>query len=108
MIQCVVKYFASSELYISYYISRHFHWYQIILFVASHHHAYSCSVTMPENTKVYLSEKDNIVNSLRVNDYLNRHGIDSTVMQGLDHASFLFHSIWKNEILMTINKYTSI
>ncbi|ORE12576.1 hypothetical protein BCV71DRAFT_246819 [Rhizopus microsporus] len=68
----------------------------------------SCSVTMPENTKVYLSEKDNIVNSLRVNDYLNRHGIDSTVMQGLDHASFLFHSIWKNEILMTINKYTSI
>lgn len=60
---------------------------------------------MPENTKVFLSEKDNIIDSNRVDTYLNHHGIDATVMKGLDHASFLFHPSWQNEMLASINKF---
>ncbi|KAG0783190.1 hypothetical protein G6F22_008790 [Rhizopus arrhizus] len=109
--QSLVKYFASTELYISYYISRHFHWFQSILFVAPkiphHHHSYSCSVVMPYNTKVYLSENDNIIDSSRVDTYLNHHGLDSTIMKGLDHASFLFYPTWQEEILSTVRKYVS-
>lgn len=109
--QGLVKYFASTELYISYYISRHFHWFQTALFVAPtvphHSHSYTSSVIMPENTRVFLSEKDNIIDSMRVDTYLNHHGVESTVMKGLDHASFLFYPSWQNEILTTIRQFIS-
>jgi hypothetical protein len=62
---------------------------------------------MPKNTKVFLSEKDNIVDSMRVDTYLNHHGIDATVMKGLDHASFLFHRSWQNEMLATIHQFVN-
>ncbi|RCI05517.1 hypothetical protein CU098_013428 [Rhizopus stolonifer] len=107
--QSLVKYFASTELYISYYISRHFHWFQTALFVkpnvAHYQHSYTTSVKMPENTKIFLSEKDNIIDSMRVDTYLNRHGIESTIMKGLDHASFLFYPSWQNQILDTIQRF---
>ncbi|KAI9355198.1 Alpha/Beta hydrolase protein [Pilaira anomala] len=109
--QGLVKYFASTELYISYYISRHFHWFQNALYVAPtvphHNHAYTSSVKMPKNTKVFLSENDNIVDSARVDSYLNHHGIESIVMKDLDHASFLFKPFWQKEILDTIQQYVN-
>lgn len=60
---------------------------------------------MPKNTKVFLSENDNIVDSARVDSYLNHHGIESIVMKDLDHASFLFKPFWQKEILDTIQQY---
>lgn len=62
---------------------------------------------MPENTKVFLSEKDNIVDSLRVDTYLNHHGINSIVMKGLDHALFLLYPSWQNQIVETAHEYAS-
>ncbi|CAO3615158.1 unnamed protein product [Mucor fragilis] len=107
--QGLVKYFASTELYISYYISRHFHWFQTALYVAPtvthHNHSYTSSIKMPDNTKVFLSEKDNIIDSNRVDTYLSHHGIDATVMKGLDHASFLFYPSWQNEMLASVNNF---
>lgn len=98
-------------MYISYYISRHFHWFQTALYVAPtvphHNHSYTSSVKMPENTKVFLSEKDNIIDSTRVDTYLNHHGVDTVVMKGLDHASFLFFPSWQKEILATINQFVN-
>jgi hypothetical protein len=62
---------------------------------------------MPKNTKVFLSEKDNIIDSMRVDTYLNHHGVDCTIMKGLDHASFLFYPSWQNEILEAIDQFSS-
>lgn len=107
----VVKYFASTELYISHYISRHFHWFQTALYVTPnlphHTHTYKSSVRMPTKTKVYLSELDNIIDSDRVDTYLNHHGIDTTYMKGLDHASFLFDPEWQKDILSTIRHFVT-
>ncbi|KAI8976097.1 Alpha/Beta hydrolase protein [Pilobolus umbonatus] len=106
----VVKYFASTELYISHYISRHFHWFQTALYVTpnlTHHtHTYKSSTKMPEKTKVYLSELDNIVDSTRVDTYLNHHGIDTVNMPGLDHASFLFDPMWAKDIIASIDEFS--
>lgn len=60
---------------------------------------------MPENTKIYLSEKDNIIDSDRVDTYLAGHGLDTITMKGLDHASFLFYPSWQNQIIDNINQY---
>lgn len=60
---------------------------------------------MPKNTKVFLSEKDNIVDSPRVDKYLNHHGIDTTVMKDLDHAIFLFHPSWQNQVIDVVKQY---
>lgn len=61
---------------------------------------------MPSKTKVYLSEMDNIVNSSRVNQYLTKNRIDNEVMDGLDHASFLFYPSWQKKIISTIHDFT--
>ncbi|KAI9019487.1 Alpha/Beta hydrolase protein [Phycomyces nitens] len=110
--QCIIKYFASSELYISYYISRHFHWFQTALYVTpkvTHNPSMAQMTTqMPQNIKVFLSENDSIVDSLRVDRYLTHHGVDSVVMEGLEHASFLFYNSWGDKILKTINDFTNI
>ncbi|KAI7853313.1 Alpha/Beta hydrolase protein [Circinella umbellata] len=119
--ESIVKFFASSELYISYYISRHFHWFQLALYVTPKHpprqtrsstrrrksQHQNRTIRMPRATKIYLSEHDNIVNSSRVHEYLSNNGISSEVMAGLDHGWFLFKSAWQQQILDTISNYAS-
>ncbi|KAI9302029.1 Alpha/Beta hydrolase protein [Cunninghamella echinulata] len=112
--ESIVKYFASTELYIAFFISRHFHWFQLALYVTpklrhSNSHLQSkhlVTTSMPSKTKVYLSEMDNIVNSSRVNQYLTKNRIDNEVMDGLDHASFLFYPSWQKKIISTIQDFT--
>ncbi|KAI9486204.1 MAG: hypothetical protein EXX96DRAFT_592968 [Benjaminiella poitrasii] len=65
----------------------------------------AATVRLPKQTKVYLSEKDNIVDSKRVDRYLHCQGLDAVTMQGLDHASFLFYPRWQNDILETIRQF---
>ncbi|KAI7876841.1 alpha/beta-hydrolase [Lichtheimia hyalospora FSU 10163] len=108
----IVKFFASTELYISYYISRQFHWFQLALYVTPSYltnspYASTTTITMPRNTKVFLSEHDNIVHSDRVHDYLVTNAIDSTVMEGLDHGWFLLKSSWQSEIMAAIKEFAS-
>jgi hypothetical protein len=62
---------------------------------------------MPENTTVYLSGKDNIIDSKRVDTYLTHNGISSVFMKDLDHASFLFAPKWQKEIISTITNYAN-
>ncbi|ORX59806.1 alpha/beta-hydrolase [Hesseltinella vesiculosa] len=108
--QAIVKYFASSELYISHYISRQFYWFETALYLTSKHPAFPSLVPnttpMPKNVKVYLSECDNIVNSPRVSTYLQKNGIPVHWMYGLDHASFLFHPSWQQHIVHTLKMFT--
>ncbi|KAF7728214.1 hypothetical protein EC973_006495 [Apophysomyces ossiformis] len=109
--QYIVKYFGSTELYISHFISRHFYWFQVALYVtpvSSHKHIGPVTTPLPRATKVFLSEHDNIVDSYRADAYLKRCGINSVLMEGLDHASFLFHPEWERKIIDTINEYTMI
>ncbi|KAI8077886.1 uncharacterized protein BX664DRAFT_270568 [Halteromyces radiatus] len=100
---------ASCELYISYYISRHFHWFQCALYVTPinqlHQNQPLMTTPMPHHTKIYLSEHDNIVNSSRVESYLKKHGLNSEMMLGLDHASFLVSPIWQQRIMDTVSSY---
>ncbi|KAI8341011.1 Alpha/Beta hydrolase protein [Chlamydoabsidia padenii] len=119
--ESIVKYFAASELYISYYISRHFHWFQCALFVTPINDerrrknvkrnsrigstATLATTTMPRNTKIYLSECDNIVNSPQIYSYLSKQGMNTEMMTGLDHASFLMHPTWQKHIISTISEY---
>ncbi|KAI8384936.1 Alpha/Beta hydrolase protein [Radiomyces spectabilis] len=104
--QSIIKYFASTELYISYYISRHFHWFQTALFLAPEDTAKSpITIHMPERTTVFLSEKDNIIDSSRVAAYLQEHQIKMTLMENLDHASFLINAGWERRIVETVGEY---
>ncbi|KAI9249432.1 hypothetical protein BDA99DRAFT_445501 [Phascolomyces articulosus] len=66
------------------------------------------TIRMPRATKVFLSEHDNIVNSSRVHEYLSSNGVNSEVMEGLDHGWFLFKSAWQQQILDTVSDYASI
>ncbi|KAI8890655.1 hypothetical protein K501DRAFT_168253 [Backusella circina FSU 941] len=75
--------------------------------VPHHAHSYTHSVKMPENTTVYLSGKDNIIDSTRVDTYLTHNGINSVFMKDLDHASFLFAPKWQKEIISTIVLYSN-
>lgn len=124
----LIKYFVSTELYISHYISRHFHWFQCALYVTPIEKtkeelpispppsptptsrvkalASDTATTLPCHTKVFLSERDIIVNSPLVNTYLSKHGVNTELMPGLDHASFLVHPSWQHRILSTISDYT--
>ncbi|KAI7871998.1 Alpha/Beta hydrolase protein [Spinellus fusiger] len=107
--QFIIKYFASSELYISYYISRHFHWFKAALYVTPPE-CNDPSMTwmttrLPANTKIYLSEKDSIVNSPLVASYLQGRKVECEVMKGLEHATFLFQPYWKQRIVETLEKF---
>ncbi|RIA98659.1 Alpha/Beta hydrolase protein [Glomus cerebriforme] len=84
--------FASSELYISYYFARHFHWFQSALYVHPRN-------ILPTNTHVYLSEHDNIVPSTEVYKYLVKNNVSVHMMRGLDHASYLFRPDWEDKII---------
>ncbi|RIB07723.1 Alpha/Beta hydrolase protein, partial [Gigaspora rosea] len=90
-------FFASSELYISYYFSRHFHWFQCILFISPRY-------ILPHNTYVYLSEKDNLIPTKEVYKYLTKNNVNVRMMHKLDHGSFLFNSYWVDQIVGDILK----
>ncbi|RUP47012.1 Alpha/Beta hydrolase protein [Jimgerdemannia flammicorona] len=105
----IITFLASRELYISHYISRHFHWHQTAFFVPSTNPNPAISTTsvtpLPQRTTVFLSEHDNLVNSPRVDAYLRSHDVESHIMPNLDHASFLFSSAWKSRILNKIAEH---
>jgi pimeloyl-ACP methyl ester carboxylesterase len=83
-----VEYFASRELFTSYFISRRFHWYHAILWADE----------LPEQATVYLSESDLLVPSPQVSKYLSRESVKHYMMPG-DHAHFLFRPRWENDIV---------
>ncbi|CAG8627302.1 6269_t:CDS:2 [Funneliformis mosseae] len=87
--------FCSRELYISYYFSRHFHWFQSAFFVKNRN-------ALPANTHIYLSEHDNIVPSSEVYKYLAKKNVSVHMMRGLDHASYLFRPDWEDRIVSDI------
>ncbi|KAI9476615.1 Alpha/Beta hydrolase protein [Zychaea mexicana] len=107
-----IHYFASRELYISYYINRHFHWYQTAFFVVDETNTSSKPPILPNqkrdlkspfhNSAVYLSEKDAIVNTHLITHYLIRQSVDTTVMTQLAHAEFLVRSEWRKRIMLDI------
>lgn len=121
-------YGASRELYISNYISRHFQWYETIYFAQSTAKTIAAMTTPPpprtatlpssltskpatdalSNATIFLSEKDGIVGSACVYNYLMQKGVETHVMDGLEHAMFLTNTRWKkiisNQIEVLANK----
>lgn len=81
------------ELSISHYISRQFYWYQSVLFPNEK--------TAP--MAVYLSEKDTIIDSHLVADYLQARDMDVHLMPGLQHAGFLIDAHWRDQILAKVD-----
>ena len=59
------------------------------------------------NTKVYLAENDVIINSQQIEKYLNKYGINTTVMPKLNHAEYLLRSEWLKHILSDISMTSS-
>ncbi|RHZ80313.1 hypothetical protein Glove_137g71 [Diversispora epigaea] len=92
-----ISFLASRELYISNFFSRHFHWYQCILFAKPRN-------LLPANTYIYLSEHDNIVPTSDVHRYLVKNNVNANIMKGLDHGCYLFHSKSVNRIINDIEK----
>ncbi|RKP09794.1 Alpha/Beta hydrolase protein [Thamnocephalis sphaerospora] len=92
-----VEYFASRELFTSYFISRRFHWYHAILWADE----------LPPHTTVYLSESDLLVPSPQVSEYLAREGVRHHMMPG-DHAHFLFRPRWENDIVAKAVEYARV
>ncbi|KAI9472184.1 MAG: Alpha/Beta hydrolase protein [Benjaminiella poitrasii] len=95
----IMHYGAARELYISYYISRHFQWYESIYFCQLD----DVSTKLLENTSIFLSEKDGIVGSANVHHYLSKRGVNVHMMEGLEHAMFLTNHDWKNKISKQID-----
>ncbi|KAG2188279.1 hypothetical protein INT44_001032, partial [Umbelopsis vinacea] len=101
----IVFYFASRELHISHYISRHFQWFQTAHFVrASSTSRPPSPVSKRSSTataplSVFLSESDNLVDSPRIHKYLLDNNVDSRIMPGLEHASFLLKPTWLRAIV---------
>ncbi|CAM0139200.1 unnamed protein product [Umbelopsis sp. WA50703] len=106
LMEHVVYYFASRELHISHYISRHFQWFQTAHFVqpasssrppspSSRRYAKAASPAM----SIFLSENDNLVDSTRVHKYLLENGVDSQIMPNIDHAGFLLKPSWLTKIV---------
>jgi hypothetical protein len=113
-----MHYGAARELYISNYISRHFQWYETIFFAQSTTKTDAAITTPPSaqtttvpaslipkpeidtlsNAAIFLSEKDGIVGSACVYNYLVEKGVDAHVMDGLEHAMFLTNTRWKKVI----------
>ena len=83
----IATYFASNELSISYSLQRHFYWYKNVLF------AHQCTF---EKTLVILAEKDQIVPSKKIKDYLLNHNnqnnnqkIDIIFNKNFGHSDFI-------------------
>ncbi|KAG2181914.1 hypothetical protein INT43_006839, partial [Umbelopsis isabellina] len=106
LMEHIIYYFASRELHISHYISRHFQWFQTAHFVqpastsrppspSSKHHAQTATPAM----SIFLSENDNLVDSPRVHKYLVENGVDAQLMPDIDHAGFLLKPSWLSKIV---------
>lgn len=105
----LLHFMASRELYISNYISRHFQWFETIYFSQPGNCSQAPCVPAPldmkgplANATVFLSEKDSIVGSPAVHTYLTERGVDTRIMDGLEHAMFLMNGKWKNTIIQQI------
>ncbi|CDH50967.1 transcription initiation protein spt5 protein [Lichtheimia corymbifera JMRC:FSU:9682] len=115
IIEYLIHYFASRELYINYYISRHFQWYQTIFFA----HPTSTTSDPPpspvppeqqgplRNATVFLSENDAIVDSPLITKYLYDAGVQARLMRDIGHAEFLINGQWKDEIVTEVEKAVS-
>ncbi|KAI7876218.1 alpha/beta-hydrolase [Lichtheimia hyalospora FSU 10163] len=111
----LIHYFASRELYINYYISRHFQWYQTIFFA----HPTSTTSDLPSspvppeqhgplrNATVFLSENDAIVDSSLIAEYLHDAGVQAHLMKDIGHAEFLINGQWKDDIVNQVEKAVS-
>ncbi|KAI8142749.1 Alpha/Beta hydrolase protein [Fennellomyces sp. T-0311] len=110
-----IHYFASRELYISYYITRHFHWHQTISFV---HEAPTAeypvlpvkiheSKSSFHNATVFLSENDAIVDSPLIAKYLTDRTVNTVIMTQLAHAEFLIRDRWRKQIISQVEEIAS-
>ncbi|KAG0171536.1 hypothetical protein DFQ30_000842 [Apophysomyces sp. BC1015] len=107
----ILYYGASRELHISYYISRHFQWFQTIFFVHPTTAPEPPNLPVPvepdsplSNAAVFLSEHDGIVDSPTVANYLKQRGVDARIMPGMEHAEFLLNWKWRKQILEKIEQ----
>ncbi|KAI8342795.1 Alpha/Beta hydrolase protein [Chlamydoabsidia padenii] len=104
IIEFVMLYIASRELYISHYLSRHFQWFQCIYFADPTEPKDVVDQPSPlNNSIVFLSGEDRIVGSPMVSKYLTKCGVDNRMMPGLEHAGFLFDWSWRKQILEQID-----
>ncbi|KAI8384380.1 Alpha/Beta hydrolase protein [Radiomyces spectabilis] len=111
LLEYLMHYLASRELHISYYISRHFQWFQTIYFVRNlgkeqvSKRGDDFDPQDPlSNTTVFLSEKDGIVDSPLVAQYLQQNHVDARIMPGLQHAAFLINWKWRQQIIHRIEE----
>ncbi|KAI8977022.1 hypothetical protein BDF20DRAFT_539528 [Mycotypha africana] len=106
----VMHYGAARELYISNYISRHFQWFEAIYFTQPNNTEEKPRLpshldeTSPlSNATVFLSERDGLVCSAYVYQYLLERGVDAYIMKDLEHAMFLTNTNWKSTIKKQID-----
>ncbi|KAJ3095470.1 hypothetical protein HDU97_006892 [Phlyctochytrium planicorne] len=79
------------ELYISYYISRHFCWHQNVMWPED----------LPKKHLVVVSSKDQLIDGETVIEYLKEHSVNH-VSYPLDHAEFLITPSIEKEIVEKI------
>ncbi|KAI8647761.1 Alpha/Beta hydrolase protein [Parasitella parasitica] len=101
---------AARELYISNYISRHFQWFETIFFTQPANVQPATLPPLPTeknsplaNASIFLSEKDGIVGSGPVLEYLLARGVDAHIMDNLEHAMFLTSTKWKDTIASRVD-----
>ncbi|GJJ68916.1 hypothetical protein EMPS_01262 [Entomortierella parvispora] len=117
--ELIMGHFAAREIGTSWYIMRRFCWHQCVMFpVAWKHRDESVSKSfnvssdtfssirgrlspvLPKQTRVFLSEKDNLLDMGLVAEYLrDQVGLkeekeELVVMKGMEHAQFLLHPSW--------------
>ncbi|KAG0244507.1 hypothetical protein BGX31_008942 [Mortierella sp. GBA43] len=114
--QLVMDLFASREIGTSWYIMRRFCWNQCVMFPIAWAKRHQKPLTwqgplspvLPEKTRVYLSENDNLLDMSKVAKYLEtqvglttleKEGSELVVMEGLDHAQFLLKPHWFSSII---------
>ncbi|KAG0057051.1 hypothetical protein BGZ83_001898 [Gryganskiella cystojenkinii] len=127
--ELIMGHFAAREIGTSWYIMRRFCWDQCIMFPIAWKHrsrvVESCSSkslsssssygalhfqgrlspVLPKNTRVFLSEKDNLLDMGMVAEYLRDHvGLkeekeELMMMEGMEHAQFLLHPNWFLKVL---------
>jgi len=90
--QLLLWYFVSKEIGVSYFVCRHFWWYQNILFPSK----------LPKKTAVFLGGKDCIINSNSLLRYLESQNIVCHYEPDHNHGAFLADkNIWR-EILISL------
>ncbi|KAG0004014.1 hypothetical protein BGZ65_001064 [Modicella reniformis] len=121
--QLVMDLFASREIGTSWYIMRRFCWNQCVMFPIAwakrHQKPLLCqgllSPVLPEKTRVFLSENDNLMDMSNVAEYLKtqvglvaqgegKEGSELVVMKNLDHAQFLLQPHWFSSIIQAAHE----